>query len=177
MAAPLLAGAAAGAGSKLAGNKYAPIVMGVVIIGAGVGLYFLTRPLLEFTGVIATKEERKIKKSKALDPTYWKRKVQDVTISTSKAYSIAKGIHTLCDACRGNIFGDTLVGDWASGLQSERSEQISQLIVMAGSRVNMSKVSDVFQKEYGKKLSDFLEPVGNTGSESIYAALQQVDKN
>jgi hypothetical protein len=177
MSAPMAAAAAAGAGAKFAGNKYAPIIMGVVIIGAGVGLYFLTRPALEFAGIIATKEERKIKKSKALDPTYWKKKVQNVTISTSKAFAIARGIHTVCDACRGNIFGDTLVGDFASGLQSERAEQIAQLILRAGSNVNMSKVSDVFQKEYGKKLSDFLEPVGNTGSEAIYAALQQVEKN
>lgn len=175
MAAPLAASAAVGAGAKLAGNKWTPLVIGVVIVGAGVGLYFLTRPALEFAGVIRTKEERKIKKSKALDPTYWKRRVGNVTISTSKAYSIAKGIYNSCAACRGNVFGDTVVGDFVSGIQSENAEVISSLIVRAGSRVNMSKVADVFQKEYGKKLSDFLESVGNTGSLSIYAALEQVE--
>jgi len=173
MAAPIIAAAVA---SKMAENKWTPIVLGVIIVGAGVGLYFITRPVLEFAGVIATKEERKIRKSKALDPSFWKGHIGKLTISTSKASAIANTIYRACDACRGNVFGETLVGDFLSGAQNENADVIVRAIIMAGNKYNLSKVSDVFQKTWGESLAKFLKSVGNEGSEKIYAALNQIEK-
>ena len=85
---------AAQAVGKIAENKYTPIVLGLVILGSGVGAYFLVvKPILTVLGVIESEDdklEQDIMKLKGFDPNF--SNPTKVTLTSDSAKQIAEDL-------------------------------------------------------------------------------------
>ena len=131
---------AADAVGKVASNKATPIVLGIIILGAGIGSYFLVwKPLLGFLGVIDSEDDKlevDVMKLKAFDPNF--SDPTKVTLTSQGAKDIAE---TLYDSV-----------SW----YSDNEDKIYNALMSAGTNHNMSTVSRFFAAKYNKALSSYL---------------------
>lgn len=149
----------------LAQNKYTPIVVGVLVIGGLAIVYFGGKALLSATGVIESKYDEELPKKNGFNPEYYKNNIGKVTISTAKAYEIAKRIHdsygwaTPSDAgyLSGFMAGLTGTQILSSNLGNDQEQLLQGAIQEAGSEYNLSKVSDLFQKEYKEGMIAYIK--------------------
>ena len=88
MAAPIIAAAAA---SKMAENKWTPIVIGVLIVGGAVGTFFLAKRGLCAIGLAECASQRKAKRTlkklqgmEAFNPTYYQNTQLTITHQNAK---------------------------------------------------------------------------------------------
>ena len=181
-------------------NKYAPIIIGVTVVGGVLLAYFLGRKILESTGVIDTKFDRRIKYLNGFDPNYYKSNMSKVTISTAQAQKIADDVHysygysssikpasgtttTSGGILGGLIAGGTgvitpvLSGDNKGGRNTffgnDDEERLVGAIRSAGSQSNLSKVSDLFQKKYNVSMVDYIYSFAdNADTEAIYKIIK-----
>jgi hypothetical protein len=142
MAAPVIAKAAETA-SK---TKWGQVAIGVAVIGGTVVAALVTVRFLQLIQVIDTKEERKaaraakqLKEDKAINPIFWKKNPQRLTISKSRAIYLAKELHRSMEGL--GTSEDVLFG----------------AVKAAGSDYNMSYVSDAFQTMYQGDLLTWME--------------------
>jgi len=173
--------------SKALSNKYTPIIVGVLVVGGVLITYFVGRKLLESIGVIDTKFDKRIKYLKGFDPNYYKGNLAKVTISTSDAQKIADKVYYSygysSSTSGGNVVGDLLVSTGlAKPIESngretffgnDDEEKLIGAIQSAGSEHNLSKVSDIFQKKYGKNMVEYIFSFAdNAETEAIYKIIK-----
>lgn len=172
--------------SKAASNKYTPILVGVVVVGTVIATYFIGRKVLETFGVVDTKFDRRIKYLKGFDPNYYKTNLSRVTISTATAQKIADDVYysygfaSSTKPTSSPSILTTLVGGIASGeagrttfFGNDDEQRLVGSIQSAGSEFNLSKVSDVFQKKYGKNMIEYIFSFAdNTDTEAIYKIIK-----
>ena len=131
----------------MASNKYTPIVAGVLVVGGVIALYFIGKSLLSATGAIESKFDEELPKKNGFNPEYYKKNISKVTISSAKARDLA-----------GKIY---MSSGWARtylGVPSSDDEEMLQgAIQSAGSEYNLSKVSDIFQIQYGKGMVSWIK--------------------
>lgn len=157
------------------GNSYSGFIKaGLVIGGSTLAWFLLVRPTLEWFEVIDTKAERKIRKMDAFNPLYYKEHLTKTTISTAMAQKLAKDVWLSYGINRGAntiATNPTAMGLLIGGLSALNDDEklLVQAIGSAGSKYNISKVSDVFQRTYNKSMPDFIyDFAGNSAVEEIY---------
>lgn len=141
---------------KALSNKYTPIVVGVLVVGGVLASYFFViKPILEGLGIKDTKFDKRISALNGFDPNYYKTKISAVTISTQQAAKIAMDV-------------------WLSyGLINDNEEKLIGAISSAGSEYNLSKVSDVFQKQFGKNMAEYIHSFANNAdNETMYKIIK-----
>lgn len=174
-------------------NKYAPIIIGVTVVGGVLLAYFLGRKILESTGIIDTKFDRKIKYLNGFDPNYYKSNMSKVTISTAQAQKIADDVHfsygfsstvnanpsgsasnpALIVLQSASIFGGTGESGRKTTFGNDDEERLIGAIRSAGSQSNLSKVSDLFQKKYNVSMVDYIYSFAdNADTEAIYKIIK-----
>jgi hypothetical protein len=141
--------------NKEASNKYTPIVVGVLVVGGALATYFFViKPILEGLGIKDTKYDARFRYLKGFDPNYYKSNLSKVTISTEKARSIALKIYQ------------------SYGILNDDEELLYGAISEAGSEYNLSKVSDIFMKETGKSMAEYIGSFANNAdTEFIYKTI------
>lgn len=147
---------AAAAANKALSNKYTPIVVGVLVVGGTLAAYFFViKPILEGLGIKDTKFDKRISALNGFDPNYYKSNFSKVTISTQTAAKIATDI-------------------WMSyGLINDDEEKLIGAISSAGSEYNLSKVSDVFQQQFGKNMAEYIHSfANNSDNETMYKIIK-----
>lgn len=172
-------------------NKYAPIIIGVTVVGGVLLVYFLGRKILESAGLIDTKFDRRIKYLNGFDPNYYKSNMSKVTISTAQAQKIADDVHfsygfsstvnatnnasnpALAVLQGASIFGGTGGGGRTTTFGNDDEERLVGAIRSAGSQYNLSKVSDLFQKKYNVSMVDYIYSFAdNADTEEIYKIIK-----
>jgi hypothetical protein len=130
-------------------TKY--IVYGVVgIVVLGVAYFGIIKPVLNLLGVTSSKDDRiagrqedEISDKQVLSPLLYNDNKNKVTMSSSKAYTSAQNIY------------DGKWGGWG-GLTDDEDLAVGA-ITSAGSLVNVSYISSVFQKTYNKDMFAYLQ--------------------
>ena len=128
-------------------NTTKTIVYGVVVITALGLVYFgIVRPILNTLGVTKDKDDRKgdraessLSRKQILSPTLYNNNKELVTITSGKANQLASKIFN----GKGVFYDDETMG--VGGITG------------AGSKVNISRVADQFNKTYGSDLHAFLD--------------------
>ena len=128
-------------------NTTKTIVYGVVVITALGLVYFgILRPILNKVGVTRDKDDRKGDKAESslsrrqiLSPTLYNNNKGLVTITSGKANQLASKIYN----GKGTFYDDETMG--VGGITG------------AGSKVNISRVADQFNKTYGSDLHAYLD--------------------
>jgi hypothetical protein len=143
---------AATAASNLSKSKYAPVVIGVLVVGGVLASYFFViKPILEGLGIKDTKYDKRLWQLNGFDPNYYKTNYSKVTISTAMAGKLATDI-------------------WMSyGLINDDEEKLIGAVQSAGSNYNLSKVADVFNKQFGKDMATYVKDfANNSDTEAMY---------
>ena len=123
------------------------IVYGVVGITAITLLYFgIIRPITNKFGLTSTKEERegkraedKLSRRQVFSPDLYKKNKDKVSIGSGRANSLANDIYS----GKSKYYNDN-EGKAVGGIKS------------AGTKVNISYIAEVFQRNYNVDLHDFL---------------------
>lgn len=173
-------------------NKYAPIIIGVAVVGGLLLTYFIGKKILESTGVIDTKYDKRIKYLNGFDPNYYKSNLSKVTISTAQSQKIADDIYysygfsstikpnssnqpNFLETVAGGIIG-TVAGSGTGRTTfygNDDEEKLIKAIQSAGSQYNLSKVSDLFQKKYSSSMVDYIYSfANNSDTEEIYKIIK-----
>lgn len=137
---------------NLAKNKYAPVVIGVLVVGGVLASYFFViKPILEGLGIKDTKFDKRLFYLNGFDPNYYKTNYSKVTISTAMAGKLATDI-------------------WMSyGLINDDEEKLVGAVQSAGSEYNLSKVADTFQRQFGKNMAEYVKSFANNAdTETMY---------
>jgi hypothetical protein len=157
MAAPLAGAAVAGA-IKGADNKKL-IIMGSIVILGGVLIYFgVVNPILKFTGIKDSKEEKKgkkdfekLSKKQVLSPKFYNDNRDKVTISSAVAAKAANKIYK-------GKWGGCCIGDLCT---CDDEDSAIAGIKMSGTAVNLSYISKTFNDIYAKDLESYLKGTSN----------------
>lgn len=178
-------------------NKYAPIIIGVTVVGGVLLFYFLGKKILESVGAIDTKYDKRIKYLNGFDPNYYKTNLSKVTISTAQAQKISDDVYysygfssSIKDSgeSSGSTVGAVVAGSTGvlTGLFSEKNkggrntsignddeERLIGAIRSANSQYNLSKAADVFQKKYNVSMVDYIYSFAdNAETEEIYKIIK-----
>lgn len=153
---------------NLSRNKYAPIVVGVLVVGGVLASYFFViKPILEGVGIKETKYDKALPKMKGFDPNFYKSNLSKVTISTSQAQKIAGDIFMSSGWATSSLFGFSFIP------LNDDEERLHNAISRAGSEYNLSKVADLFQKETGQSMISYiLKFADNSDTETIYRIIK-----
>jgi hypothetical protein len=171
-------------------NKYAPIIIGVAVVGGVLLTYFLGRKLLETVGIVDTKYDRRLRYLNGFDPNYYKTNMSKVTISTAQAQKIADDVYYsygFAPSSGSGNWATTAVGGILNQSGSTQStsagrgtfygnddeEKLYNAIKSSGSQYNLSKVSDTFQKKYGVDMAEYIMSFAdNSDTEAIYKTIK-----
>lgn len=124
---------------QASGYRVGSIIVPIILsVGALALIYFGGKALLSATGAIDSKYDTQLPKKNGFNPEYYKSNISRVTISTQKALDLAQKIR----------FASGWSRTYLGVPSNDDEEMLLGAIQSAGSEYNLSKVSDVFQKEY-----------------------------
>ena len=126
------------------------VVYGVVALAVvGLAYFGIIKPILNAVGLTKTKEDReadqiqdKLSRQQVLSPLLYTQNKDKITISSQKAYENAS-----------NIYDAKWGGAW---YLSDDEDLAVGSITNTGSKVNISYVSYIFNKTYGKSMEAYL---------------------
>lgn len=137
---PLLAKSSAASG--LAQNKWTPIVMGVIVVGVGIGGYFLVKRGLCAVGLATCRSDRKLarlqakfKKEEALNPNYYQAPRLTITHNLAKVKA---------DELNSALWG------------ADDEDAVYAILRSAKTKDNMSLISKYYALRHDQSLSDNL---------------------
>jgi hypothetical protein len=158
------------------------IITGVLVVGAATAAWFLiAKPALEWAGIKKTKYDRKLPKFKGFDPNYYKDHLRQVTISTAKASRLANDIYASYgfaiehDPSKEASFFDKWKATTSAITKFGNDDEVRLITAVreAGSEVNLSKVSDVFQKNYGEPMNEYIMSFAdNADTEAMFKLIK-----
>jgi len=125
-------------------------IVGIAVIGV---VYFgVIKPITDTLGLTRDKDEReadkikdKLSRTQVLSPNLYKENRDKVTITSGRASSLAYDIWS----GRSDALGSSICCD-------DEDKAIGG-ITSAGSKVNISYISDIFQRQYGFDLLSYLD--------------------